>query len=67
MSANDVKLVMTDVNHACECCDGANPDIIKFWVVKGHDGFYAGPTDIVGMYAKTAVIRSGCNIGIHEA
>jgi hypothetical protein len=43
LTTNDIKLVMTNIN--C-LCDGVNPTIVKFRVVKGHDRLYARP-DIV--------------------
>jgi len=48
-------------------CDRAEPKIVIFGVVKGHDGFHAGPCIIVWMYAKAAVCRGAGNIGVHEA
>jgi hypothetical protein len=43
---------MTDI----DCfCYGADPNVIVFGVVKGHDGVHARPLIIVGMYAEAAV------------
>jgi hypothetical protein len=38
-----------------DLCDGVNPTIVEFRVVKGHDGFYARPNIVVWVDAKTSV------------
>jgi hypothetical protein len=48
-------------------CDRAEPNVVIFGVVKGHDGFHARPCVAVWMYAKAAVRRYAGNIGVHEA
>jgi hypothetical protein len=59
-----IQLFMADVDGLC---DRAEPNIVIFGVVKGHDGFHAGPCIIVWMYAEAAVCRSAGNVGVHEA
>ena len=52
LTTNDIKLVMTNI----DCfCDGVNPTIVKFWVVKGHDRLYARPNTVVWVDTKTSV------------
>jgi hypothetical protein len=43
---------MTNIDGSC---DGANPDIIIFGIMKSHDRFYAGPGIIVWMYAEVTI------------
>lgn len=64
LTTNNIKLFVADI----DCfCDGANPTIVKFTVVKGHDGLHARPNIVVWVNAKTSVRGSGCNIRVHEA
>lgn len=52
LTTNDVKFVMANI----DCfCDGLNPTMVKFRVVKGHDGLYARPDVVVWMDAKASV------------
>jgi hypothetical protein len=52
LTADGIELGMTDIDYLCE---GTNPDIVIFRVVESHDGLYARPGVIVGMYAKAAI------------
>jgi hypothetical protein len=47
--------------------DRAKPNIVIFGVLKGHDGFHAGPSIIVWVYAESAVCEGSGNVGVHEA
>jgi hypothetical protein len=52
LTTDDIKLVMANI----DClCDGVNPTIVKFRVVKGHDGLYARPNIVVWVDTKTSV------------
>lgn len=52
LTTNKIELLVANIN----CFrDGTNPKIVIFRVMKGHDGFYAGPNIIVRMDAKTTV------------
>ena len=52
LTANKIQLFMTNVDGFCE---GTNPNIIIFGIMKGHDGFYARPGIIVRMYAEVTI------------
>jgi len=44
-----------------------HPTIVKFRVVKGHDGVYARPNIVFWVDVKASVRVCGCNISVHEA
>ena len=41
--------------------------MVKFGVMKSHDGFDAGPSSVFGIDSKATVIGGIGDIGIHEA
>ena len=52
LTTNEVKFGMANI----DClCDGVNPTIVKFRVMKGHDGLYARPNVIVWVDAKASL------------
>lgn len=52
LTTNDIKLLMANI----DClCDGVDPAIVEFRVVKGHDRLYARPNIVFGVDAKTSV------------
>jgi hypothetical protein len=52
LTTNDIKLIMANIDWIF---DGVNPAIVKFRVVKGHDGLYARPNIVFWVNAKTSV------------
>jgi hypothetical protein len=52
---------------SCSCRESTNPTCVKFGVVKGHDGLYAGPRTIFGINAEATVIGSIGDIRIDQA
>jgi len=52
LAANKIQLLMTNIDGFCE---GANPNIIIFGIMKGHDRFYARPGIVVRMYAEVTI------------